>query len=476
MIIKIKKIMFNDLKEVLFVWVIIFFAILIRVWKADYYPIHNNDDSLFHVWAGTSSFKNLLKPASLTIFIQNNPALFWYSQYNNTDVIRRFSFRLEQPYFDQPPLMMFFIALPAKIFGFTDFVQVPQILVRLPALLVSIISLYFTYILAKIIYNKKIALLALIVYGFTPFYVFSHRQSYLENFLTPVILLGLIALKKYLLKPDKLWIFLLLLTSLIAGWIKIVGFGLFLITGFWLLKNKKNKLFILNTFIGILSIISYLIYGASIDWTQFILIVFTQAARGVYLNSFVHIFTQPEFYELFLDGWYYLNFICMFVLIIKKRHNKDTNFLCLNFIFWLFFILMTSGMNNNSPWYRYPLFPFLSIATGYYLNLLLTNNSLLLMLPILLFGLTNLELLQISITSPILRIFYLIITLPYFLKLLWPKIKFINFSSKISSIILLVLALSINILIPLKYLSSRCKKNDCLLPEKIKVDLSSVKN
>lgn len=464
--------MFNNKKEVFFVWLVILFGIFLRLFKFDFYPIHNNDDSLFHVWAGTSSYKNITKPASLSIFTNNNNALFWYSQYNNTDVVRRFSFRLEQPYFDQPPLAMFFIALPAKIFGFTDFVQVPQILVRLPAIIASIFSLYLTYILAKIIFNRKVAMLSLMVYSFTPYYVFSHRQSYLENFLIPVILLALISLIKYLAKPNKLWFCLILLTSFAAGWIKIVGFGLFLITSFWLLKNRKIKPFFINLLVGIGSFIFYLLYGGLIDWTQFKFILFSQASRGIYLGSFIHILTNPEFYELFSDGMYFLNFIAIFALLLLRWNDHKIRFLSLNFVFWLVFILLTSGINNNSPWYRYPLFPFLSIATGYYLNMFFTYQNIFLLFPILIFGFTGFDLLKISINSNLLRLFFIVILIPYLLKFLFPKFKTINILAKVTTIVVLIFVLLINVLVPLKYLSTKCKISDCLIPEKIVVDYS----
>lgn len=389
------------------------------------------------------------------------------SQYNNSDTIRRFSLRMEQPYFDQPPLAMFFIALPAYLMHYVDFVQIPQILVRLPAIIASIFSLYLTYILAKIIFSRKVALLSLIVYGFTPFYVFSQRQSYLENFLTPVILLGLIALKKFLYKPTKLMLGLILLTGFMAGWIKIVGFGLFIITSIWLLKNRLIKPFIINILTGLGSILLYLIYGGLIDWGQFTNIVFTQAARGIYLSSFIHIFSSPEFYETFYDGWYFLNFITMFGLIIHLWRDKNARFISLNFIFCLFLILLTAGVNNNSPWYRYPLFPFLSIATGYYLNEFIPNQNILLVIPILIFGFTGIDLLKIPLNSNLLRLTYLLITLPFLLLFIWPKFKFTQKLAKITSIIILVMALLVNMAVPLRFLSNRCKTSECLMPEKI---------
>lgn len=463
--------MLSSLKATLLVWLIILLSMFLRVYKADYYPIHNNDDSLFHVWAGTSLYKNILKPASLSIFTQDNKSLFWYSQYNNTDVIRRFSFRLEQPYFDQPPLAMFFIGLPAQLLGYTDFVQIPQLLVRIPSLIISIFSLYFTYILAKKLFNQKAALLSLLVYGLTPYYIFSHRQPYLENFLTPVFLLALIKLINYLKKPTKASFIALILLSFISGWIKIIGFGLPLIISFWLLKNKKIKAFLKIFLTGILSFLCCLGYGLITDWQQFKFILLNQGVRGMYPSSFFHIITNPEFYEIFKDGFYILGFIMSFFLVMKAKEDKKIEFFSINFLLWLGLIILTAGVNNNSPWYRYPFLPFLSIATGYYLNLLIENPTMTSLFLILILGFTNLDLLKIKISSSSLRIIYLLTISPFLIKYLLPASKKLGIFCRFIVIILLILIFTINALIPLKIIDLKCQQDSCLIPEKIVLDL-----
>jgi len=460
--------MLRTIKEVLLVWLIIFFSMLLRTYKADFYPIHNNDDSLFHVWAGISNFKNFKKPASLTIFTLKNQAMFWNSQYNNYDTVRRFSFRLEQPYFDQPPLAMFFIALPAKIFGYTDFVQVPQMLVRIPVLIASIFSLYLTYILAKRLFNTKVALLAILVYGLTPFYIFSQRQSYLENFLTPVLLFGFINLFNYLAKPKSINLLILIIVSLISGWIKIIGFGLPLIIAFWLLKKKAIKPFFLIILSGGFSFLLYLLYGLSINAEQFRFLLHAQSIRGMYLSSFFSILTEPKFYEPFNDGLYLFNFFAMFFIFVNNKYFNKIKFLALNFTFWLIFIILTTDP-GNPPWYRYPLFPLLSIASGYYLNYLLEKPTLVTLFPLILLGFTNLDLLSITYNHLFLRIGFLLIIFLFILQYFLPPLPKIIRLYKNLTIVILTIIFLINCYVPLKYLSNRCKISNCLLPDKIVV-------
>ncbi|PIS09400.1 hypothetical protein COT75_01840 [Candidatus Beckwithbacteria bacterium CG10_big_fil_rev_8_21_14_0_10_34_10] len=457
----------SKLGEIFLIWLIIFFGMILRTYKADFYPIHNNDDSLFHVWAGTSSFKNIIKPASLSIFTQNNKSLFWYSQYNHFDTIRRFSFRLTQPYFDQPPLAMFFIALPAKILGFNDFVQVPHLLVRLPALLMSIFSLYLTYILAKKTFNQKTAFFSLLVYTLTPIFVFSHRLAYLENFLTPIFLFSLIKLKDYLKKPSKFNLSVLIFLGFISGFVKIIGFGLPFILAFWLFKNKKTKQTFYLVLTGFLSFLSYLLYGFLVNWQQFKFTLQAQSGRGMYLTSFFHILNRVEFYEPFNDGIYILGFIMALFLLIKSLKNKKLEFFSLNFLFWLVLIIITSGVNNNSYWYRYPLFPFLSMALGYYLNLILKKPTIISVFPLLLLGFTSPDLLELNPNTLFLRISYLLFLSPFLVKYLFPHSKKIKWLCHRLTIALIILMFLINALVPLKYLSKKCQKDDCLIPTKI---------
>lgn len=462
----------NLLVQIILPWIIIFFAIFLRLYKVDYFPIHNESDSIVHVWTGISLFKNIKKPISNSIFVKEyNQIMFWRSDYKYYDTVRRFGFHLIDPYLDHPPLAMIFISLPAKIFGFTDFTQVPQILVNLPAVFMSVFSLLLTFLLAKRLFDFKTACLGLMVYGFSPIFVFSHRQPYLENFITPVFLLVLIILNKYLKVEKKLYLFVLILLNAISSWIKLPAFWITIISCFWFIKAKKYRQTLIIFFTGAFSLFSYFCYGLWVDKNHFLYSFSIQSGRGMDINAFVRILTSPDFYQPFLDGFYLLGFIAIFALFIyrKKVHqkNKKIDFFLLNFILWLILILITTNKTNNFFWYRYPIYPFLSIAIGVFLNRLLKTNGIFLFFPLYLLGFFGIDVLEISLPTTILRFSYLSILGLFFFNYLFPQKKINQLFSYYLIRAILIFILVLNILTVIKYPTFQCQNAKCLMPDKI---------
>jgi 4-amino-4-deoxy-L-arabinose transferase-like glycosyltransferase len=472
----VKKKLFFKPHYIILTWLLIFLAVFLRLYKFDHFPIHNEEDSIVHVWAGTTSLKRILNPISNSIFKEKwAKNLFWYSDYKYYDTVRRFSFHLIDPYLDHPPLAMLFIGLPSYVFGLTEFTPIPHVLMRMPAIFASVFSLFFTFILAKQLFSQKTAFLSLIVLSFSPIFVFSHRQPYLENFLTPLLLLSLIALKKYLKNKNNKKIFIILLVCAgLAPWIKITGIGITCLICFWFLKEKvKFKKTVQVVMATTLSLALYAAYGFLVNKDHFIKSLMLQSGRGMDINAFFKILLQPEFYSPFLDGSYILGFITIFALIIQRKNKKDkeTNqaidFLTVNFILWLFIVLFTTNKSNNFFWYRIPLYPFLSISLGLFLEKLLNKKSLFLFLPVLLLGFFSLNALKIELSSLVIRMFYLLTLAPLGLKYLYPNNKILNKLSIITVKGTLLLILVLNILTILKYPSLYCQNANCVLPNKL---------
>src|SRR3989344_9453686 len=198
------------------VWILIILGVSLRINQADIFPADNNDDSLFYAWAGISFWDNPFKLTSHSIFEANNPALIWRSQYKDFIPWERFGLKITQPWFDHPPLGTAVIGLPAKLLGYQAFQQIPQLIVRFPALAASILTLLFTYILGSKLFGARIGRLSLLFLATVPYFVAAHRQSFLENILTPLFLASLIALLSKKLTLAAVLVFL-------CGWIKATG-------------------------------------------------------------------------------------------------------------------------------------------------------------------------------------------------------------------------------------------------------------
>ena len=447
------------------VWLTVLIGVGLRVYKADVFPIDNNDDGLFYAWAGNSFLNSPLNPATHSIFEKDNPALIWRSQYLDYLPVERFGMKIVRPWFDHPPLATVLIALPAHFLGYTEMTVIPQLIVRFPALVASILTLFFTYLVARDLFGEKVGQLSLLFMAIIPYFVIAHRQSFLENFLTPLFLICLILLRKYLHLPSKTKLILLIALSFLGGWFKVIGFMLpFSLSG-WLILKKRFRESLYLSLTGLISILSYLAYGFLANQDVFLKTLSNQQVRGAYVTSFFYSLTRIQFYGSFPDGWYVLGLVLALFLTLRAK-REETKFFAWFFTCWLLALFLLSGRFNNSPWYRYPLLPFMSIALGFYAHRLLKKPNLFILLPFFLLGLTGFDLINFNPNSTLLRFLVVIFFLPYLLDFLFKNKKlqaYLYWTTRLFFVFLV----SINIIVTLKYPSLHCSQEQCLAPQKI---------
>lgn len=453
--------------EVLLLWLCIAGGVFLRSYKADFFPIDNNDDGLFYVWTGNSFFENQFSLTSHTIFDSKNTALLWRSQYHDYIPHLRFGMKIVQPWFDHPPLGSILISIPAHLLGYDQIEQIPQLIVRLPALIASIFTLLLTFILARQLFGKKVAIFALLFLATTPYFVFAHRQSYLENMLTPIFLGSVVSFISYTQTKNKKYAVLSAVLAFCCGWIKIPAFSVPMMLMAWSLYKKDwwaIKLFLLT---AVLSPLSYVAYGLISNAHFFIATLGNQGERGMFLSSFLYSFTNPMFYGEFMDGLYILGLVACFVLIAKKDKSESETLFTWLFVAWLLVLFLTSGEFNNSPWYKYPLIPFMSIGLGVFAQQVWEKQSIFIFSLFLLFGFSSYDLAGIEIPSQLLRIGTIALTIPFALLFVFPKQQKLQFLSKWTVLAVFILIFVGNILAVERYPVQRCLKENCLLPEKI---------
>lgn len=478
----------------LLLWLLIILGIFLRVDRGDRFPVYQNDDGLFYTWAGLSMLENFSSPTSLSVFETNNPFLIWRSQYMPFEPVQEFGFRIVRPWFDLPPLGTLLISLPAYALGYRGFSQIPHLIVRLPAFVASVFTLLGTYLLGKSLFGRASARWALIFFAVWPLAVFSHRQSYLENILTPFILLALWAFYRlYALRSTftlsgteglyatnvRRWLWrLVLLCVMIAGWIKIPGFGLSLVIAYWLLAKKDwfrlKQLFTVT----LISFGLYLIYGHLIGGPAFWQTLTNQAGRGAYLTSWFYMLTTPDVFGPIRDGWWLLGWLAL--LWVGSRPGKANRFLLINTILWMVVIFVTSGRENTSPWYRYPLFPFLMIALGEVVREFwhsvtqtraVSQTGFIWAVLFFLFGLTGWELAGFTVGSNVLR-FGIVIVIAVFFTSLVSNHRVNRLISQLVAASLIGLMLLGNIAAVRRYPFLRCPPGECLEPTKLSIPFS----
>jgi hypothetical protein len=429
------------------VWLLIILGVYLRANQADVFPADNNDDGLFYAWAGITFWDNPLRPASHSIFESGNPALIWRSQYRDFVPWERFGLKITRPWLDHPPLGAAIIGLPAKLLGYQAFQQIPTLIVRFPALLASIFTMLLTYLLATKLFGGKTGRLSLLFLATVPYFIMAHRQSFLENILTPLFLASWLALLEN--RPK-----LAAILSFFCGWIKVPGFAV----PFMFALLVKKPLFFIT---GIASLLAYLAYGYLAGKDAFLYILSQQGNRGAFVRSFYDTLTKPHFYGGFEDGWYVLGFMLIIWMLTKFKQEKFKTY---NFFLamWLIVLFLVTGRMNNSPWYYYPLIPFLAINLGFYANQALQLNNLFLILPFWLLGLTGFDLLRIDLQSIWLRVATVLFFLPFVLSL--KKLSFWL------TRILLIFLILLNIYAAIHYPEIYCKYEKC--PKPVKISLS----
>lgn len=454
----------------LIIWTLIGGGVMLRSYQSDLFPIDNNDDGLFYVWAGTSMIQNPMQVRSHTIFDSGNEALLWRSQYQDYIPHLRFGMKITQPWFDHPPLGSFLIGIPAYLLGYTQVEQIPHLIVRYPAIIASIFTLLLTFLLAQKIFGTRTALFSLLFIATVPYFVFAHRQSYLENMLTPLFLGSMVSFLFYEEKSSRKFLYLSACFAFLCGWIKIPAFGVpLMFLGWAIYKNDKRAIltFVITFFA---SVGSYITYGLLADRHFFLETLSNQGVRGMYLSSFVYSFVKPIFYGEFMDGQYILGLLLCFAMLGKKDKTPKETFFSWFFMSFVLILFMVSGKNNNSAWYRYPLIPFMAIGLGAAANLLWEKRSIFLGTLFIIFGLSSFDLAGIEFSTSLLRLALLIILFPFVALFFFPKQKLVQKISHAGVIALLGTIVIGNVLAIQKYPYQRCQQEDCLLPTKIILD------
>tara|TARA_Y100000310_G_C20695451_1_gene825389 strand:- start:3770 stop:5479 length:1710 start_codon:yes stop_codon:yes gene_type:complete len=165
---------------------------------------------------------------------------------------------------DAPPLVFLIQFIFFKLFGISVLAS------RLPFALAGIGSVFLVYLLAKQLYNEKVALLASLVLAVSSFHVWLSKIGYLEPIAIFFILLTLYLFLKGL-KNNKLFIWFgvaLGLTMLTKYTIAFIFPAIFL---YLLIKNRKvliNKYFVIAIVIAVLIFSPVLFYNYKVWQTR----------------------------------------------------------------------------------------------------------------------------------------------------------------------------------------------------------------
>ncbi len=262
---------------------------------------------------------------------------------------------------------------------------------RFLSISVDLLTIYFLYLIATLIFkNKKVSLFSAFFYSIVFFPIQNAHFFIVDTFLTFFVTALVYLLLLYLQKPTGKRTFLLALVMAAAITTKITAI-IFLpfVIGVIIYKTYQDfkrilKNFLLFTF-SLLALSFIFMPYAYLDWQKFLADILLQ----IKLNNDPYIFpytlqyvgTLPYFYYLQNIFWWGLGpMVSILALVgigfILRERGRD-KLLLFSLIFALFYFLIIGRSAVKFMRYMLPLYPFFALMAGYGLWKLIKNKIIL---------------------------------------------------------------------------------------------------
>lgn len=298
----------------------------------------------------------------------------------------------KEPFFDKPPLYFWFSAISYKTFGPTEFA------IRFFSALSAAGTAIVLFFLAKLLFNKKVALISAAVLISTVGFLYRARTGNLDVFLAFWLLFAIFSFYKGYKENRPQWYLMMGFTTAMAfltkgaiAYVFPVFAGLFLLVR----KDPKQKHFWVSLLLSSAAVlawyvVSYLVNGSEFLRTfsthQFIKISNSYAFWGNFSFDFV------SYLKSGLKVWF-LFFAPAFFYGLYRLRNTPALIL---FAYLSFFFVILSFSENKSNWFLVPFYPIIALIVGHSISdwiakILRNKYSLLAMTVVLLLAVIQLS-------------------------------------------------------------------------------------
>lgn len=348
----------------LFVFLAIFLlGVGLRLWKYPFYPLAANAEEYIFVWHGLSLLEKGVPITWSDLPVYQKDHIYWQGMARNLSGRGELGVRLINPWLDQPPLFSLLVGSFYKLYNPENFTIISTYIIRVPALLISFLSLIMVYFVAKKLFGSSVALLSLLVYATIPTIVFGSRMVVPENLIALSYLSVLYLLLLYFEGGRKWQRNLAIFIAGITGLAKPTGFLLVFFTAFLLWRNKNFWESLKSGLVGaVLFVFPFLAYGFYYNKDLFLKVLEYQSFRPAGWSSFTYLITHPGYnVEVFLDGFLLVGFFGLIYLLLKKR-DRSEEMVLFSFVFTLMTVIISGGRHDQLCWYRYPIYPFMAMS------------------------------------------------------------------------------------------------------------------
>ncbi|HCM82189.1 MAG: hypothetical protein UV63_C0001G0052 [Microgenomates group bacterium GW2011_GWC1_43_11] len=277
-------------------------------------------------------------------------------------------FRLVRPYLEHPPFFGLIAGMSNMLFGVRDFDDVEIPTIRPLAFVLGIFSIAAVFFFAASFYGSTTGIISAGIYSIFPSIAIGSRILQNENFFIPLFLTSLGLAKLYVDKKNKTYLILVFILSFLLPLSKVPWISAPLASALYFFSHKKKKEGFGVIAMAALSITAFCFYGMAYGREVFFGLWKLQLNRyQLSFGSFFKIFQDPLLTDRsFLDGWVYMGWIVLFVVISAnyKRHIG----IIVGFLSYLLVFLFAIPSELGHGWYRYPFYPFFAVSFAVFLK------------------------------------------------------------------------------------------------------------
>ena len=334
---------------------IILGGLVLRVFAGTDLYLHTWDEQ-FHALVA----KNLLKhPLVPTLY--DNPVLpYDYKNYTASHI-----------YLEKGPVPLWAISASIKIFGTNE------IAVRIPSIIVSLLSVYLTFLISSLLFDKKTGLLAAFFHSINGLIITLAggrvSSDHIETFFIFFVELAIYITFLYIIKKRSIWL------SIIIGILTGLGilckwFPALIVMLIWIISIFLSKKFTLREFMlnGLLVIAGCLIIVC--PWIIYIRLKFPQESEWLFnkvllrYSNIVEGHSAPVYYYINKIGvifgeLIYIPLIVSFYKVLKKK--ADWKIITLT-LWWVIPVLVFSFAASKRYTYLMLAAPAFFILLSYY--------------------------------------------------------------------------------------------------------------
>ncbi len=344
----------KSFKPLLFL-VLIVIAVLLRAGNlGEFHPIDPDETSWLMV--GTSLIATG-EPTGWTIF---------QGVYFNAGVNAE---ALVTPYLDHPPLFSLIVGGWAYALGETDMKKLNWELVRIPMIVISILTIIFTYLFVRRAFGNTLAVFVLLAFVFFPSHVVTSRIIAAEHFIGLLLMIGLYLFVVFETTENsrvkRIMAMMMALLCVVSLMVKLSAVIIPATLCLLALYKRRWRLLATLMLASIVSLLVLLGYGYYYNWEAFVGIFQSHSGRGQNFAHFWTFFTKLNIgHRGFFDVSIIVGLVGMIGLIIEERVEKRGIYIYIPFLVVSFlFLYVAPGIAYG--WYKYLFYPLIAVGLGH---------------------------------------------------------------------------------------------------------------